>query len=57
MFKWGQQHVHKVKNSSFFLKKVTRLLCKNLGYVKDELVISELEYSGLRARNQSKKDL
>lgn len=56
MFKWGQQHVHKVKNSSF-LKKVTRLLCKNLGYVKDELVISELEYSGLRARNQSKKDL
>ena len=53
MSKWGQQHVHKVKDSNTLISN-TMLLCENLGYAKDEPVIGESECCGLRARNQSK---
>jgi hypothetical protein len=53
MSMWGQEHVHKAKDSNT-LTSNTRLLCENLGYAKDEPVIGESECCGLRARNQSK---
>lgn len=53
MSMWGQEHVHKAKDSNTLISN-TRLLCKNLGYAKDEPVIGESECCGLRARNQSK---